>query len=105
MIIINDIIESIKTKRIRITDHADEEANNDELFLEEIFTSVLTGEIIEQYPDDKPYPSCLIYGKNIKSDPVHSVWAYNRETRAAVLITVYRPDATRWVDWKIRRKT
>lgn len=27
MIIINDIIESIKTKRIRITDHADEEAN------------------------------------------------------------------------------
>jgi len=104
MIIIDDIIESIKAKRIRITDHADEEAYNDTLSLEEIYSSVLTGEIIEQYPDDKPYPSCLIYGKNIKNEPIHSVWAYNIETKASVLITVYRPDPDRWIDWKIRRK-
>jgi len=77
MILIEDIIESIKNRRIRITDHADEEAYNDTLSLEEIYSSVLTGEIIEQYPDDKPYPSCLIYGKNIKNEPIHSVWAYN----------------------------
>jgi len=104
MIIIDDIIESIKAKRIRITDHADEEAYNDKLSLEEIYSSVLTGEIIEQYPDDKPYPSCLIYGKNIKNEPIHGVWAYNIETKASVLITVYRPDPDRWIDWKIRRK-
>jgi hypothetical protein len=104
MIIIEDIIGSIKTRRIRITDHADEEAYNDTLSLEEIYSSVLTGEIIEQYPDDKPYPSCLIYGKNIKDEPIHSVWAYNIETKATVLITVYRPDPEKWIDWKIRRK-
>lgn len=104
MIIIDDIIESIRAKRIRITDHADEEAYNDTLSLEEIYSSVLTGEIIEQYPDDKPYPSCLIYGKNIKNEPIHSVWAYNIETKASVLITVYRPDPDRWIDWKTRRK-
>ncbi|MBE0427093.1 MAG: DUF4258 domain-containing protein [Nitrospirae bacterium] len=102
--IIDDIIESIRAKRIRITDHADEEAYNDTLSLEEIYSSVLTGEIIEQYPDDKPYPSCLIYGKNIKNEPIHSVWAYNIETKASVLITVYRPDPDRWIDWKTRRK-
>ncbi len=104
MILIEEIIESIKAKRIRITDHADEEAYNDTLSLEEIYSSVLTGEVIEQYPDDKPYPSCLIYGKNIKNEPIHSVWAYNIETKASVLITVYRPDPDRWIDWKIRRK-
>lgn len=104
MILIEEIIESIKNRRIRITDHADEEAYNDTLSLEEIYSSVLTGEIIEQYPDDKPYPSCLIYGKNIKNEPIHSVWAYNIETKASVLITVYRPDPDRWIDWKTRRK-
>lgn len=105
MINIDDIIESIKANRLRITDHADEEAQDDELSFEEIFTSVLRGEIIEQYPNDKPYPSCLVLGRNLKNEPIHSVWAYNKETKASVLITVYRPDPKKWMeDWKTRRK-
>ncbi len=105
MININDIIESIKANRLRITDHADEEAQDDELSFEEIFTSVLRGDIIEQYPNDKPYPSCLVLGRNLKNEPIHSVWAYNNETNASVLITVYRPDLKKWMeDWKTRRK-
>ena len=59
---IEDIIDSIQNNRIRITDHADEEAETDDLIFDEIFFSILLGEIIEQYPDDKPYPSCLING-------------------------------------------
>ena len=34
---------------------------------------VLHGEIIEDYPAAKPYPSCLIYGEIFSGDPVHSV--------------------------------
>ena len=55
MIEIEAIIESIKAERIRITDHADEEANNDLISLKKARESISTGEIIEQYPDDKPY--------------------------------------------------
>ncbi len=69
---------------------------NDRLSYEEIFFSVFTGEIIENYSGDKQYPSCLVYGHTSKDKPVHSVWAYNEETRWAVLITVYRPDPVRW---------
>ena len=36
-------------------------------------------------------------------EPVHSVWAYNREPEFAVLITTYRPDPDRWIDWRTRR--
>ncbi len=105
MINIDDIIESIKAGKVRITDHADDEAQADDLLFEDIVISVQRGEIIEQYPDDKPYPSCLIYGKNFKSEPIHSVWAYNVEVKASVLITVYRPDLKRWMeDWKTRRR-
>ncbi len=101
---IQDIINCIRHGRIRITDHADEEAQADRLSFEEIFFSVLQGEIIEDYPDDKPYPSCLIHGESFVGQPIHNVWAYNPETQWAVLITVYRPDPLRWINWRKRIK-
>jgi hypothetical protein len=97
------IIESIRRARLRITEHADEEAQDDRLSFDEILASVLDGEIIEEYPDDKPFPSCLILGETADGEPVHSVWAYNEEIRWAVLVTVYRPDAELWINWRIRR--
>jgi hypothetical protein len=100
---IQAIVEAIRENRIRITDHADEEVRADHLSYEEVFFSVFQGEIIETYPTDKPYPSCLIYGDTFKGEPVHSVWAYNQENRWAVLITVYRPDSKRWENWRRRR--
>ena len=100
---IHEIIEAIQAKQVKITDHADEEAAEDDLKYGEICDSVLRGEIIRDYPDDKPYPSCLVFGMNLKGDPVHSVWAYNRESGWAVLITVYRPDPSTWINWRERR--
>ena len=101
---INDIIDAIRASRIRITDHADEEAESDYLIFDEIYFSVLNGEVIENYPNDKPYPSCLIYGQTFSGDPVHSVWAFNEQNQWTVLITAYRPDPTRWINWRKRRK-
>jgi len=101
---INNIINAIQNNRVKITDHADEEAYNDRLTYEEIYSSVFQGEVIEDYQNDKPYPSCLIMGKNFSDEPIHSVWAYNPENQWAVLITVYRPDPKRWIDWKVRVK-
>lgn len=78
---IEKIIDAIRGGRIRITDHADEEAHADRLSFDEIYLSVFRGEVIEDYPDDKPYPSCLIYGSTFANDPVHSVWAYNQDNQ------------------------
>ncbi len=100
---ISDIITAIRQNKIRITEHADEECQNDELTYNEIFYSVLKGEIIEDYKEDKPYPSCLILGYNFKKEPIHSVWAYNEENGWAVLITVYRPKSEKWKKWRERR--
>ena len=98
------IVSAIRSERFRITDHAYEETLSDSLTFEEVITSVIHGEIIEHYPTDKPYPSCSIFGENYRREPVHSVWAYNKENLWAVLITVYRPDPKRWIEWKTRRK-
>ena len=103
MFSLEDLIDAIHHGRIRISDHADEEAHADNLSFEEVFVSVLQGEIIETYSDDRPYPSCLVYGTNMKREPIHSVWAYNGTNRWGVLITVYRPNPERWIDWRKRR--
>lgn len=99
-----DIIHAIQNSRVRITDHADEETFNDDLTYEEVYASVVQGEIIENYPTDRPYPSCLIFGKNFLGEPIHSVWGYNENNMWSVLITVYRPDPDRWINWKVRVK-
>jgi hypothetical protein len=99
-----DVIDAVQGGRVRITDHADEEAVADRLSLGEIYQSLQGSEIIEDYPASKPYPSCLVYGRTAGGDQVHSVWAYNGQTHWAVLITVYRPDPECWIDWRERRK-
>ena len=99
-----DIVEAIQTGRVRITDHAYEEANTDMLKFDEIYFSALHGEVIEEYQDDSPYPSILVFGQTFGGDPIHSVWAYNEMKRWAVLITVYRPDTNLWIGCKVRRR-
>ena len=99
---IEKIINAIGASRIRITDHADEEAQNDDLGFDQIYFSVIHGEIIEDYKNDKPFPSCLIFGKSFSGEPIHSVWGFNENNQWAVLITVYCPDPNRWLNWKQR---
>ena len=47
---------------IVITIHAAKRLEQRGIRLKEILDCIFTGEIIEQYPDDYPYPSCLIFG-------------------------------------------
>ena len=101
MIELNLIADAMQAGRIRITDHADEEAAAVGISIEQVLKTVSAGEIIEQYPDDKPYPSGLIYSDS--KGPLHSVWAYNETNSWAVLITVYRPDPQRWINWRLRK--
>ena len=100
---IYDLIEAIQEEQVRITDHADEEAVEDDLTFDEIYFSILFGEIIEQYPNNNPYPRYLVYGQTFNGDSVHSVWEYNKETKWAVIVTVYRPDPTKWINWRQRK--
>ncbi|GAB4149603.1 MAG: hypothetical protein Fur0021_10810 [Candidatus Promineifilaceae bacterium] len=59
---IDEIVDAIRNNRLRITDHADEEAQADELTFDEIFFSVFQGEIIEEYPGNKPTPVAWFMG-------------------------------------------
>ena len=62
------------------------------------------GEAIEEYPEDLPYPSKLMYCL-VDNRPIHVVVAENPAGNEAIVITVYEPDATIWeADFKKRRR-
>ena len=53
------------------------------------------GQVIEDYPDDTPYPSRLILGW-IGSRPLHIVAVHNAADDETIVITAYEPDPKRW---------
>lgn len=63
-----------------------------------------TGETIEAYPQDTPYPSRLVLGW-CGSRPLHVVVADNMEVQETIVITVYEPDLGEWgADFRKRRR-
>ncbi|MEA2018973.1 MAG: DUF4258 domain-containing protein [Campylobacterota bacterium] len=65
-------------------------------------TAILNGVIIEQYPDDYPYPSCLI--AYINSEPLHAVFSIDYESNILYVITVYVPDEKHFKEDLITRR-
>ncbi len=62
---------------------------------EDVRDVLASGEIIEDYPDDNPYPSRLLLGYR-GSRPLHVVAADNPSEPETIVITVYEPDPARW---------
>ncbi len=99
----NKIDEAIQKNNILWSQHSDEERFNDNLKRDEILNSILEGVIIEEYPNDKPLPSCLIYGK-FNNRNIHTCIAYNEASGNVRIITVYIPSLERWLpDFETRR--
>jgi hypothetical protein len=64
---------------------------------------IRSGEIIESYPDDQPYPSYLVLGYTDKR-ALHVVYAKD-ENETIIVITVYEPTPEKWLeDLKTRKK-
>ena len=55
------------------------------------------GEIIKEYPDDQPYPSCLRLAF-VNNRPLHIVTADVTDEDTVIIITVYEPDPKLWDD-------
>lgn len=69
----------------------------------DVKNGIATGEIIEDYPDDFPNPSCLIFGYALNNRILHIVAGCDKTN--VYIITVYYPDANKFEDnLKIRRK-
>ena len=92
--------------RVYYTNHAKVEMETEEfgpILDSEIYEAICAGEVIEEYPDDAPYPSVLVFGLTGVGRPLHVVCAYNGEEERTIVVTAYQPDPERWVDYRKRR--
>jgi hypothetical protein len=63
-----------------------------------------TGGVIQEYPEDQPYPSRLVLGWQ-GSRPIHVVVADDLDNQETIVITVYEPDSAEWEpDFRRKRR-
>ena len=68
----------------------------------EIREAGASARIIEDYPDDKYAPSCLLLGFSKARRPLHLQVSYV-DSELAKIITIYEPDPSDWIDNRKRR--
>lgn len=84
-----------------LTDHASRRGVQRSISSEDIEQAVLGGDVIEDYPDDKYGPSCLILGTTDAGRVLHVQLSYPPKVK---IITLYEPSPDEWeTDWKTRK--
>lgn len=98
------IRDHVRAKRYRLTRHATIVRLERGVTIAELEKALLNGEIIEQYPDDQPYPSCLVLGWLTSGDPLHVICSRGTVEPALRVVTVYEPEDSLWEsDYKTRK--
>ncbi len=100
---IGDLQRLCTSGAIRWTGHALKRLMQRGISQADVIRAIQAGEIIEQYPDDYPYPSCLLLGADAAGDALHV--CCGRGPGEIWMITAYRPNLDEWEnDLKTRKK-
>jgi hypothetical protein len=92
-----DIVKRLaKSGKIAFKRHALIRMVERRIALDDVFSCLCNCELVENYPDDRPLPSCLVLGRCINKS-IHAVVAAQASEMLWV-ITVYQPSAAKWHD-------
>lgn len=96
------IQEIARQRRLIFIEHAIRQMIKREITDDEVRDVVLSGEIIEAYPNDKYSPSCLVLGATRAGRPLHVQCSAPPRVR---VVTVYQPDPNEWIDNRVRKES
>jgi len=85
---------------VRITAHIVKRCGERGISLEQVYQALVQGSIIKQYPEDKPYPSCLVL-RNAAA-PLHVV--VSASEGELYVVTAYSP-AQLLTKWAVKKGT
>jgi hypothetical protein len=101
-------IEEIRRKfaedQFEFSKHAVDQSILRQIRVQEVREAIATGQVIEDYPEDKYGPSCLVCGFTRLQRPLHLQISYSSRPLIKI-ITVYEPDRQRWNDDFTLRRT
>lgn len=99
---LEELRAKIASNRFEFTKHALDQSILRNITVQEVREAFLECEIIEDYPEDKYGPSCLVFGKTTSNRPLH-IQCTHPSREIVKIITLYQPDPEQWIDYKVRR--
>ncbi len=97
------MLYNASASNIKWAKHCLERMQERDISINDVESCLQTGEIIEDYPDDFPHPSCLIFGYTEECKILHIVVGSNGDT--IFLITAYYPNTDKFeADLKTRKE-
>jgi hypothetical protein len=100
---IDEIRKKIAASRFELSKHATDQTLLRDVLVQEIREAIASGEVIEDYPNDKYGPSCLILGFTQARRPLHVQCSYPSRDLIKI-VTLYEPDPEIWIDFRVRRR-
>jgi len=103
MAFLDEIQAKILRRQYEFSKHAVDQSIIRDISVTEVEEGIASSaEVIEDYPEDKYGPSCLILGFTKAGRPLHVQCSYPSRPLIKI-ITVYDPDPNLWVDFRIRK--
>lgn len=100
---IDTIKQFVREEKIRWTNHVIIRLLQRNITQGDIEKALLSGEIIGEYKNDYPYPSCLVYGIDLMGEILHVVCGTSE--CELWIMTAYYPDSKEWEkDLKTRKE-
>lgn len=99
---LDEIRRQLAAGEFEFTRHALKRTAERNISESEIRATAQNIELIEDYPDDKYSPSCLILGLTQEKRALHLQVSY-ADTPLVRIITLYEPDPEEWIEFKKRR--
>lgn len=98
-----EIQRQLQAGSFEFTRHAFKRAIERNISEQEIREIGENAELIEDYPDDKYYPSSLLLGFT-KSDRILHIQVSRMGSDITKIITLYEPDEKEWINYRTRRR-
>ncbi len=99
---IHEIRDKIAKGQFEFSRHAVDQSILRRINVQQIREAIEDGKVIENYPEDKYGPSCLILGFTGAGKPVH-VHCSHPSRSLVKIITVYEPDPNLWINFEVRK--
>ncbi|MGD0387352.1 MAG: DUF4258 domain-containing protein [Tepidisphaeraceae bacterium] len=99
---IDEIRAKVARNEFEFSRHAVDQTVRRRIAVAEVRQAIAAGAVIEDYPDDKYSPSCLIFGRTLAGRPLHLQTSYPSRPIIKV-ITLYEPDPNQWIDFRTRK--
>ena len=99
---IEELRQRFSVNRFEFSQHALDASMVRGISVEEIRQAVAEGGLIEEYPEDKYGPSCLLLGRILAGRPIH-IHCSHPSRDPVKIITVYEPDPISWIGYRVRR--